>query len=470
MKSKRHASYKRFRDQGVSILIIAVSMIFVLGMAGLGIDLASLYVARSQAQRAADAAALAGANALASPTNSCVNSSGGSLSPDCMLLAKQHAKAVGDLNLVAGVSPNIPLGDITFLSESASDPRIQVVVARDTAHGDPMPTFFVKIFGIDTANVSATAVAEAYSPNGLGPQIGSTCVKPWLIPNCDPNNTLNPNSTCTDGAGPFVIPVQGGMASTLAPGRNTLYDPSNPAGSGVIGEPFTLKHGSPGDAAAPGVYYAAYVPDTTTVPSMCPDCAKLASGGSSESAAVYRENIACCNQSPYVCGPSTVTLSAVNGNMVGPTRQGVDCLIQQTGNNSNCGQDYLQGITSPCANPANPQMPIMNLDEPHFTIIAGPNNTNPGEHLDASTSSSVALVPIWDGTPLQSGQNTNVNIVGFMQIFIQDEGSPQGSVYGNIMKVTPCDGTPSTGPTGPGGGGPIIGGGGSPIPVRLVHP
>ena len=61
-----HASRSSYDDRGVSILIIAVSMIFVLGMAGLGIDLASLYVGRSQAQRAADAGALAAAQYLAS--------------------------------------------------------------------------------------------------------------------------------------------------------------------------------------------------------------------------------------------------------------------------------------------------------------------------------------------------------------------------------------------------------------------
>jgi Flp pilus assembly protein TadG len=154
MRTNDESIRKRHNDSGVSILIIAVSMIFVLGIAGLGIDLASLYVGRSEAQRAADAAALAGANALASDST-CVNSGSGSLSSYCTTLATQQAEAVGNANLVAGASPNIGTltTDVTFLSTSVNDPQIQVIASRDTAHNNPMPTFFVKIFGITSANL-----------------------------------------------------------------------------------------------------------------------------------------------------------------------------------------------------------------------------------------------------------------------------------------------------------------------------
>jgi len=189
MMTKQQASCKRQADRGVSILLIAVSMIFILGMAGLSIDLASLYVGRSQAQRAADAGALAAASALAHDAT-CVNGGGGTISGACQTLARQRAKAVGDLNLIAGVSPDIQLNtDVTFISTSSGNPQVQVVASRDTTHNNPMPTFFVKIFGIDSANVSAKAVAEAYTSSGAGPSVGSTCVKPWLIPNCDSGNT-----------------------------------------------------------------------------------------------------------------------------------------------------------------------------------------------------------------------------------------------------------------------------------------
>jgi len=459
MMTNQQASCKRPGDRGVSILMIAVSMIFILGMAGLGIDLASLYVGRSQAQRAADAGALAAANALANdPT--CVNGGGGTITADCEILARQRAQAVGDLNLIAGVSPDIQLNtDVTFLSTSSSDPQVQVVASRDTTHNNPMPTFFVKIFGIHSANVSAKAVAEAYTSSGSGPPVGATCVKPWLIPNCDPGNAANLNNKCAQTAGYFVIPQSGGMSSTLARSGS----PPN----GPVGEPFTMKPGSPGSAAAPGQYYAAFIPDTATAPTQCPACAKTAPGGGGVgSAAVYRMNIECCNQNPIVCGSNTLTLQTTAGNMVGPTEAGVNCLIHQSGKGwpSNCGQDHLSGVTSPCA--SNPP-PVI---DPPFSAIAGPNNglVAADQSIDMSNSGSTVALPIWDGTPLQSGQNSNVMVVGFLQLFIQNQDSKnQGTVYGTIMNVTAC-GSGGSG-NGTGGTGPVIAPGGTSIPVRLIH-
>lgn len=460
MSSKNHARSNRHDDRGVSILIIAVSMVFVLGMAGLGIDLASLYVGRSQAQRAADSAALAGAQALAGDSN-CVNGGSGSLSSACMAVARQQAEAVGNLNLVAGLAPAIGDADITFPSTSVNDPQVQVIASRDSSHNNPMPTFFVKIFGITTANVSAKAVAEAYTSNGSGPQVGARCVKPWLVPNCDPGypTTSNSNPLCGGGVGSFVNVQSGGISSTLS--RGAVQAPAGP-----VGEAFTLKPGTPGGAAAPGQYYAAYIPNTTQFATECPACASSTTGGGgSGSAAVYRTNIECCNNNPIVCGSNNITLASTAGNMVGPTRQGVDCLIHQSGNSfsSNCGQDRMGGTSNPCAGPP----PSIMTD---LSITAGPNNPylNAGDNVPSQGSDSVVALPIWDGTPLQSGQNPSVNIVGFLQLFIQSEGSPQGTVYGTVMNVTSC-GSGGSGSGTSGGGGPIVVGGGSPIPVRLIH-
>lgn len=470
MMNNQRSNSDRQRDSGVSILIIAVAMIFVLGMAGLGIDLASLYVARSEAQRAADAAALAGADALASPTNGCATTAGSTISGSCQAIAVQDAEKVGNLNLIAGVSPNIQDSDVTFLSTSSSDPQIQVIASRDTAHGNPMPTFFVKIFGIDTANISAKAVAEAFISAGVGAPVGATCVKPWLIPNCDPGNQ-NPdqqNNKCSPAAGYFVqVSTDGSYSTTPEPGRDTPYDNGN---GGYIGEPFTLKPGTPGSAGAPGQYYAAYLPNASYVPTECPNCAGTNPlNGGSGSAAIYRSNIECCNQNPVVCGPVDITLASAAGNMVGPTNHGVECLINQSGNTfkSNCGQDHFPDVTDPCNSSANPPQPAV----PPFKIIAGLNNpyTTPGDSVPGGASSSLVTLPIWDGSPLQSGQNSNLVVVGFMQLFIQDvDPSNQGTVYGNIVRIITCGDSGGAGNGNGDNGGAVIGTG-SPVPVRLIE-
>src|ERR1700756_181961 len=51
-------------EQGITILLVAVAIVGILAMAALAIDIASLYVAHGEAQRAADAGALAGAQVL----------------------------------------------------------------------------------------------------------------------------------------------------------------------------------------------------------------------------------------------------------------------------------------------------------------------------------------------------------------------------------------------------------------------
>ena len=56
--------HRRSGERGQTIILVAVSLVSLLAMAALAIDVVTLYVARSEMQRAADAAALAGAKAF----------------------------------------------------------------------------------------------------------------------------------------------------------------------------------------------------------------------------------------------------------------------------------------------------------------------------------------------------------------------------------------------------------------------
>src|ERR1700730_7271139 len=56
---------KRKNERGVTIVLVAFSLLALLGLAALAIDIATLYAAHGEAQRAADAAALAGARMFA---------------------------------------------------------------------------------------------------------------------------------------------------------------------------------------------------------------------------------------------------------------------------------------------------------------------------------------------------------------------------------------------------------------------
>ena len=62
----RSANFGYRRDErGQTLALVALSIVALLGFAALAIDVATLYVAHSEVQRAADAAALAGAKVIA---------------------------------------------------------------------------------------------------------------------------------------------------------------------------------------------------------------------------------------------------------------------------------------------------------------------------------------------------------------------------------------------------------------------
>ncbi len=437
MPANSNPAATRKSNRGVSVLIVAVGMVFILGMAGLAVDLASLYVARSQAQRAADAAALAGAQAFVEA--GCASGIAGNISGNCQNLAMQRAQTIGDSNLIAGVTPNIQTTDITFPSTSTTDPQIQVAAGRGTYngfdHGNPLSTFFVKIFGITSANVSAVATAEAYNASGGTAPVGSTCVKPWLLPNCDPNNTSPANSACSSPAASFV--TGSGIANASA-----------------IGELLTIKPGDPSEAIGPGKFYPVYLPPGQ-VANACPDCAKNQASSGTQSGDQYRQNIECCNQNPIVCGSNKVL--AISGNMVGPTQQGVKCLIHQ-GNGNSGGQDTFDPST--------------------FQILSGGYYAPVGTSI--TTSDSIATIPIYDGSPICPGgsngngtctQQADVTVIGFMRVFIKDVGTGQSPVHAYVMSIIDCHAGAGGGGGGTGGsgGGPIIGAGGTAIPVRLIR-
>ena len=111
-------------QRGSVLLMVSAGMVMLLGVAGLAIDLAGLYVARSEAQRAADDAALAGAKVFASPGAT----SGGSLTVAAIATARQRAIDVGGQNSVGNQPASILPSDVTIDVSKPGNPLITVVV------------------------------------------------------------------------------------------------------------------------------------------------------------------------------------------------------------------------------------------------------------------------------------------------------------------------------------------------------
>src|SRR6266852_74645 len=116
-----------------------------------------------------------------------------------------------------------------------ANPQIAVTVQRTA-----LPSFFGRIWGTAASTVSATAVAEAYNPSGSSAPIHQlTGVKPWLIPNCDPDPANPGPSDCGAGSGLFVDPANGSVKNN----------------GSFVGEKLTLTH-----VASPGVPTTASAP------------------------------------------------------------------------------------------------------------------------------------------------------------------------------------------------------------------
>ena len=365
-------------------------------------------------------------------------------------LATQKAIYAGSQNFVGVQAASILPSDVTFDFSNPANPLITVLVQRTAARSNPMPTFFVKIFGIQSADIGASAMAEAFNPSGSGSSIslGAKCLKPFLLPNCDwsnPTGGPDANINCPVGSGGLYA------SYFINPTTGAIVNPGPVSSGGVIGDLLAIKPGNPSDAAVSGKFYPVFLP-TGSTPPICPSCASGGGGGGAGSGSLYRENIACCNQTTITCGATTI--QPITGNMVGPTRQGVDCLIHQSGSS---GQDILDISTSP------------------FEMLAGFNNplvvggVIPSNSV-MTTSDSVVNIPLYDGVQLCPGASCPstvvVDIVGFLEVFIKEERNPQGTVDTYILNVAGCQG--STGGSG-GGGTTIVSSGGSLIPVRLIH-
>jgi Flp pilus assembly protein TadG len=162
-------------ERGSILIFVAVSIVLLTAFSALVVDYGVIWVSRRQAQNAADAAALAGATALA------YDSSDTSATGP----AYQSALAAAQQNTVFGQSATpevlITNGGTSFTSPpscAGSDPKcVQVNIYRDgTAGSQTLPSFFAVLLGVSSQSVRATATAQVTAGNA------TTCLKPWIVP------------------------------------------------------------------------------------------------------------------------------------------------------------------------------------------------------------------------------------------------------------------------------------------------
>jgi Flp pilus assembly protein TadG len=153
---------RRNNESGQAIVMLAISLVVIMGMAALVLDVGSWFRTDRRLQQTADAAALAGAQMLPNP---------GLATSTALSYANQNG---GD---VQG-------SDITISTTFTSNDTITVKAQKSD------PSFFSKVFGLDSTVITATAKARTDSPlraRYVAPMVVSCNHE--LIQNCNGNNT-----------------------------------------------------------------------------------------------------------------------------------------------------------------------------------------------------------------------------------------------------------------------------------------
>ena len=483
----------RLGEHGVTMVLVAIAMVAIIAMAAISIDVITLYLAREEAQRAADTAALAAARVIAlsgitgDPTNSTSSWQlicGGPTTP-----ATQAATSVALQNVVGGATANnvtVTYGGTTITDCSSlvssspnaysTNPTVTVQVQRTN-----LPNFFSRIWGKSGSSVSASSTTEAFNSSYSGSVVGSivpvqpSCVKPWMVPNHDPLNPQPSGTTyCDQKTTPCNKIVQTSDGTIVNPGISL----NGGSSQGIIGETFWLNadcHFTGGNCRTRSTPQANFVPNGGSPHVEPPPSLQYVPGQVLSSAAAvpscgsgstWETAVSGCDQSTkYQCGvqssntasPNTVDLG-VNPVFSGDTTNGLQCLIHEgdpTGTQPD-GQDTLNLYGAPSSYP--------------FQILAGSRNPLVATGLTSgsliSSSTSIVSLPIYDDSSVTIGNGTTaVTIIGFLQVFINTVDQ-FGNINVTVLNVVGCsngNGSPySVGTT------PVAGT--SPVPTRIVTP
>jgi hypothetical protein len=298
--------------RGATLVFVAVAMGALFGFLALAIDLGMLFVAREDAQRAADAAALAGASAFLE------NQGAAAVVP-----ANQRAMEYALRNTFQNGPIDSSEVTIQVLPESL---RVGVWVQRDSVQ-----TLFARTLGMRWMPIGAYAAAEAADAGS------AKCLKPFALPDLwhDANDDTNGNRVW-DGdevwqfgndPGDRYEPFSGPGGSATETGYGSGWRNYVTPVDFDYGRQIKIKVTDPNDlqGAEPSVFFPWRIP-TGPDPEPCPGFG-LAEG--STGAAVYRQNICSCNNSEISLGEE---YQIETGNMVGPTWQGTRELIEQDPN------------------------------------------------------------------------------------------------------------------------------------------
>ncbi|GJG86423.1 hypothetical protein tb265_16040 [Gemmatimonadetes bacterium T265] len=295
-------------------MLVAVSLMMLLGFAAVGIDFAKAYAARTRLKTVADAAAMAGAVSMIHATGAALDTAvpnaarayAGLNYVERVALVNRNADSV----LVKPVKWNFTSRTTDTTPTKFSDAGVNAIKVKawySTA------TLFARVFGKSAFALRDSTIAA------LGAVTSQSCLKPWAVPYSNIKATLGQNPSDTTSL--------------------TAADVTSLVNNQTLIQFKTLPNGAPGTVGGTvvaGNYYAVDFPPLMDVSGNL-----YSPGPQSSSGSAYKQAIAAaCDDSVAV--KIGDWLQTDPGNMTGPTKQGVDALC---GGKDTCSPPLL--ITVP---------------------------------------------------------------------------------------------------------------------------
>jgi hypothetical protein len=407
-------------ERGAALALVAVSLTAILGMGALAVDIGMLMKARADAQRTADAAALAGASAFIDEN----------VALDQLPAARERALEYANRNYVGGTTVNVDSSSGGTTIDGSrwiveTEEAVIVIIpdsfkVRAIIRRENIGTFFGRIMGQSLATVSAKAAAEAVNSNG------TKCVKPFALPDMwqdmddDDGDRIWEEGEeweydpLVDEYKPYKgDPVEYGNIDDTGYGsewRNESPDADGNTYIGDKGRQIHIKPQDPNDSGIiyPGIFYPWVIPED---PNQNADCGVGGNGGGEAGAAPYSQNICSCNNSLVLLG---VDYPIQTGNMVGPSHFGIEDLIDLD--------------------------PDAEWDPFTNQVV----NSNASNWMD---SPRVIKIALWDPIEVQKSGKTSIKFTNIALMFVEEQKNMHDPITARF--ITYASGSATTGPGGP---------------------
>jgi Flp pilus assembly protein TadG len=416
------------RERGMTLPLVALFIVVLFAFAALAIDLGVLYTARTSAQHAADAGALAGAFVFGNSPNPAVTTVANSaVSTAVQNKILGQSLTAADFGAPTTASPCPATSASTGVCVDSPNRRVTVYIARSGATA--IGTFFARAIGWNSVGVTTRATAEASKQAG-----GTHCLKPFFIANtvlatdltagCGvapgspnpptyPEAIFNPNVTDPSTGAPLMTNYALQRLGTQLQLRPVTPQNWNKSGS-PASQYFSLDFGSGADT--------------------------------------YSCTIGRCLNDP-ACGVDTTILQNFTGKCGNSLPVETGMMKQKT----YTGIGDLIGATPDVWSPDNPAPLVPVNPSPDFQYCYQGDCSQLRD-----TSQSLITAPIFDNCQwnLDPGKQT-IPLVGFAEFFVDNVPDQQGNITAHFVNASSCGSAQ--------GAGPGVGAGPTAIPIRLIQ-